>query len=111
MSTHYTTKKAMISQPMNGLSEEEILTVREKITKKLESMGYEVVNNYFEDFLNSTVKNPPVYFLGKSLQKMSECDAVYFGGDFNKARGCRIEHAVAMEYGLEIIYEEENKNE
>nr|UWD67620.1 MAG: Nucleoside 2-deoxyribosyltransferase like protein [Bacteriophage sp.] len=40
-------KKAMFSQPMNGLSDEEIIKTREKAMAFLESKGYEVVNTFF----------------------------------------------------------------
>ena len=48
----------------------------------------------------------PVRFLAKSLEKMSLCDAVYFCKGWEQARGCRIEHEVAVAYGLNVIYEE-----
>ena len=36
--------KAMISQPMNGKTEQEIVETREKAIKVLTKKGYEVVN-------------------------------------------------------------------
>jgi len=36
---------------------------------------------------------------------MSTCDAAYFCEDWEYARGCLIEHEIAEQYGLEIIYE------
>lgn len=42
-------KKAMLSQPMGGKTDEEIVATREKAVAYLESMGYEVVNTYFTD--------------------------------------------------------------
>lgn len=41
--------KAMISQPMNGKSDEEILAEKEKAVKILSDKGYEIVNTYFVD--------------------------------------------------------------
>lgn len=46
--------KAMISQPMNGLTDEQILAVKAKAVKSLEEKGYEVVNTFFEDFKGFT---------------------------------------------------------
>lgn len=37
---------------------------------------------------------------------MSYCHAVYFCKDWEKARGCRLEHEVALAYGLMVIYED-----
>ena len=42
-------KKAMISQVMNGMTDEQIITTRDKAIKILEEKGYEVVNTLFTD--------------------------------------------------------------
>lgn len=105
-------KKAMISQPMNGLTDEEIEKTHNKAIKHLERLGYKVVNTMFKDdwYSESAMKdrgvvNIPLCFLAKSIEKMSFCDAVYFCDGWEDARGCRIEHDAAEEYGLECIYE------
>jgi hypothetical protein len=106
-------KKAMLSQPMAGKSEEEIIATREKATKALEEKGYEVVNTLFTDVWYSKdqmalrgVVHIPLCFMAKSLENMSRCHAAYFCKGWENARGCKIEHAAAIAYGLEIIYEE-----
>ena len=105
--------KAMLSQPMNGKTEEEIVATREKAIKVLETQGYELVDTYFNDEWSRKenmeaegVIQIPVRFLAKALEKMSLCDAVYFCKGWEQARGCRIEHEVAVAYGLNVIYEE-----
>ena len=105
-------EKVMISQPMAGKTDEEIKTAREAATKILEKNGYEVVNTLFdgETFTQESLKEQgvvqsPLYFLAKSLEKMSECNAVYFCAGWDEARGCKIEHNAAVEYGLDVIYE------
>lgn len=106
-------KKAMLSQPMNGKTDEEIVATREKAIGVLEGKGYEIVNTLFTDEWHSRenmekrgVVQIPLCFLAKSLENMSLCHAVYFCKGWENARGCRIEHDVAKAYGLEIIYEE-----
>lgn len=37
---------------------------------------------------------------------MSKCNAAYFCTGWENARGCRIEHAAAKAYGLQILYED-----
>lgn len=110
-------KKAMISQPMNGLTDEEIEKTREKAIRHLERLGYKVLNTLFkDDWYNSSsmkergVMNIPVYYLARSLESMSFCDVVYFCDGWEEARGCRIEHDVAEEYGLDIIYAEDEED-
>lgn len=107
-------KKAMISQPMGGKTEDEIVETREKAISALEENGYEVVNTLFTDewYRHEEKKEPGIvqrslFFLAKSLEKMSLCHAAYFCKGWEQARGCRIEHEAAKAYGLDIIYEEE----
>lgn len=109
-------KKAMISQPMNGLTDEEIEKTRNKAIRHLERLGYKVVNTIFSDewYSDSAMKdrgveNIPLCFLAKSLEKMSHCDVAYFCDGWEDARGCRIEHDAAEEYGLDIIYAEDEE--
>ena len=42
-------KKAMLSQPMAGKTNEEIVATREKAIRVLEEKGYEIVNTLFTD--------------------------------------------------------------
>lgn len=105
--------KAMLSQPMAGKTDEEIIATREKAIKVLESKGYELVNTLFTDEWYNTenmekrgVVQIPLCFLAKSLENMSLCHVAYFCKGWENARGCRIEHEAAKAYGLEIIYEE-----
>ena len=98
----------MISQPMNNLSSEKIIEVREKAIHTLETFGYDVIDNFFTDdgFITEYTKHTPVAYLAKSLEVMSKCDAVYFIKGWETARGCKIEHEIAKAYGLAIIYED-----
>lgn len=106
-------KKAMLSQPMAGKTDEEIAATREKAIAALKARGYDVVNTLFTDEWYSKEKMEergvvqiPLCFLAKSLENMSLCHAAYFCNGWEKARGCKIEHDAAVAYGLEIIYEE-----
>lgn len=107
-------KKAMLSQPMAGKTDEEIVATREKAIKVLEEKGYEVVNTLFTDEWCSIdamkkrgVVQIPICYLAKSLENMSLCHAAYFCKGWENARGCKIEHDAAVAYGLDIIYEED----
>lgn len=106
-------KKVMLSQPMAGKTDEEIVATREKAIKFLKKKGYEVVNTLFTDewYSNESMKERGVVqiqlcFLAKSLENMSLCHAAYFCKGWENARGCKIEHEAAVAYGLDIIYEE-----
>ena len=106
-------KIAMISQPMAGKSKAEILAAKEKAVADLEKRGYTVINTYFTDGWyrkqnaeETSVIQRGLFFLARSLEKMSHCHAVYFCEGWDKARGCIIEHDAAKAYKLELIYAE-----
>lgn len=106
-------KRAMISQPMAGKTDEEIAEARDKAHAKLREMGYEFVNTLFTDEWYSDeameergVVQVPLCYLANSLENMSLCHAAYFCKGWENARGCRIEHDAAVAYGLEVLYED-----
>lgn len=105
-------KKAMLSQPMAGKTEEEIIETRNRAIAALKAKGFDIVNTLFTDewYSNEAMKKRgvvqiPLCFLGKSIENMSLCHAAYFCKGWENARGCKIEHDAAVAYGLEIIYE------
>ena len=96
-------KKAMLSQPMAGKTDEEIRKTREKAIAALKEKGYEIVNTFFTDEWYSKeqmeergVVQIPLCFLAKSLENMSLCHVAYFCKGWENARGCRIEHEAAV---------------
>jgi hypothetical protein len=102
----------MISQPMGGKTEQEIMETRERAINDLQQYRHTLVDTLFadewaknEESTGNDVKSP-LWFLAKSLEAMSQCNAVYFCKGWEKARGCKIEHDAAVEYGLHIYYEE-----
>ena len=106
--------KAMLSQPMAGKTDEEIVATREKAIAALTEKGSEIVNTLFTDEWYSREKMEergvvqiPLCFLAKSLENMSLCHAAYFCKGWENARGCKIEHDAAVAYGLKVIYEEQ----
>ena len=102
-------KKLFISQPMNGKTNDEILSVREKAIKSAErELGepVEVIDSFLKDVPHEA---RPLWFLGKSLELLSTADVVYFAKGWENARGCRIENQCAIEYGIELIIEDYSK--
>lgn len=95
--------KIMISQPMAGKKYDEIQKEREAAVHALEAMGHTVVDT----ILTAT---PPadghvaLFYLSCALNWMSQCDGVLFLHGWENARGCRIEHAAAVAYGLKVFY-------
>lgn len=96
-------KRIFISQPMNGKTDDEIKLERQKIVDAcVREYGndIEIIDSFFE---GSPHDVKPAWFLGKSIELLSTADAVYFADGWNNARGCRIEHQVAVDYGIKII--------
>ena len=102
-------KKVMISQPMAGRTNVDILSERYEARMTLKRLGFDTV---FFDFVScktrlmeNGITHPNLYLLGRALIAMSECDAVFFCHGWESARRCQIEYAAAEAYGLEVIYE------
>ena len=96
-------KKLFISQPMKGKTDEEILQEREKAIKSAKSYlgeDVEVIDSFFQDAPHDA---KPLWFLGKSLELLSSADVAYFADDWENARGCKIEHQCAIEYGIAVL--------
>ena len=101
-------KKLFISQPMNGKTDQEILETREKAIASVKEMigadeDVEVIDSFFQ---NAPVDASPLWYLGKSLELLSVADIAYFAKGWDKARGCKIEHICAIEYGIGAVIEE-----
>ena len=95
-------KKLFISQPMKDKTNEEIKAERERIIKEVtDKFGeVEVIDSFFE---NAPHDARPLWFLGKSLELLSTADVAYFAKDWEKYRGCKIEHTCAVEYGIDVM--------
>ena len=96
-------KKLFISQPMKGKTNEEIEAERAKAVEEAKAVlndDVEVIDSFFK---GAPVDARPLWFLGKSIELLSVADAAYFAKDWDKYRGCKIEHSCAVEYGIKVI--------
>ena len=98
--------KALISQPMKGLTEQEIRTNRANVAMRLEKLGYEILDSVFDFEDIEGVTNKPLFYLAKSLQMIAaDADVVYFMRGWMDARGCKMEHEACIAYGVKTMYE------
>ena len=97
-------KKLFISQPMRDKTDEEIKTERDNIIKKVTNVlgEVEVIDSFFESAPHDA---KPLWFLGKSLELLSNADCAYFAEGWKYYRGCKIEHECAVQYGINIVGE------
>ena len=95
--------KVFISQPMKDKTNQEIEQERKKIIEKVERYfrEIEVIDSFFKDAPHDA---KPLWFLGKSLELLSNADVIVLGKGWKRSRGCRIEHECAVQYGISVIY-------
>ena len=96
-------KKIMISQPMKRKTNEQIKEERKALVSELENEGYEVLDSVFDEAPKNV--DEAIWFLSKSIEYLAQADVVFFMKGWEYARGCKIEHEVAIEYGKKVIYE------
>lgn len=87
---------------MSGLSEMQILERRNKIIEYLASQfdEFEVINSV----LNVDEGRPPLWYLGKSVELLSEANLAVFDTDWFKSRGCRIEFECCRQYDIKMLF-------
>ena len=96
-------KKLFISQPMKDKTDEEILAERQRAIHEAEKLigePVEVIDSFFQ---SAPTGAKPLWFLGKSLELLAGADVAYFANGWQDARGCKIEHICAIEYGISRI--------
>lgn len=95
--------KIFISQPMKDKTNQEIEQERKEIIEKVERYfgEVEVIDSFFKDVPHDA---KPLWFLGKSLELLSNANVIVLGKGWKNSRGCRIEHECAVQYGIPIIY-------
>nr|DAY45731.1 MAG TPA: N-deoxyribosyltransferase [Crassvirales sp.] len=96
-------KKLFISQPMKGKTNEQIEKEREDAVNKAVALLGEEVEIIDSFFKNAPVSASPLWFLGKSLELLATADVAYFAEGWEEARGCKVEHLCATEYGIPVL--------
>lgn len=95
--------KIMISQPMRGKTNEQIREERTELVSGLQEEGNEVIDTVFENA--PADEDIAIYMLSQSIRYIGKVDGIVFMKGWEKARGCKIEHEVAVEYGKQVFYE------
>lgn len=98
--------KVFISQPMRDKTDEQIKEEMAKAVNRIKETyneDVEIIDSFFEKAPHNA---KPLWFLGKSLELLADADIAYFCKDWEKYRGCKIEHTCAEEYGIEVMESE-----
>ena len=96
--------KVFISQPMKGRTDKEILDERDAVIEYLKQKYSDIsIIDSFLDIEPPEVKTTAVFYLGKSIQLLSDADLCVVVGDVSDNNGCQIEMEVCKRYGIELI--------
>ena len=72
------------------------------VADKLQSLGHEVINPLCNG-LSET--DPWEEHIAKDIINLIDCEGIYMLQGWEDSQGARIEHAVAKEIGLKVMYE------
>ena len=96
-------KRLFISQPMRGKSDEEIIRERETAVRAVQEHLHDEVVLIDSFFQGAHAGASPLWYLGESLNLLATADVACFAPGWLNARGCRIEHTCAIEYGIQTM--------
>lgn len=91
-----------ISQPMNGKETEEIEWERDELVKELKKyLGEDI--KILDTIFHFAEDVPSLVYLGRSIEVLTQADLAVFMDGWGNARGCRIEHQAAKNYGIPTL--------
>lgn len=100
--------KVYISLPISGLDLEVQKLVAEQAAERIRAMGDEPVNPfdvpYPPNIDSLTEEQLWAYYMGRDIEQLLLCDAVYFCPDWQKSKGCCIEYLIAIFTKKEILF-------
>ena len=95
-------KKVYISIPISGKDITEVKLHLDIVKNGLVSNGYETVTP-FDVSPDSNASYAE--HMGRDIQALLECDAVYFCRGWQDSKGCQAEYEVAKIYGKQMVFE------
>jgi hypothetical protein len=99
--------KIYISLPITGHDIETVKARAATIKQFLSSEWNEVITPF--DVCPETDK-PYSYYLGRDIEALLECDAVFMADGWQSSKGCTLEYNAAMLYGKNVFTEIMLKN-
>lgn len=95
-------KTIFISQPMGGRSDDEINAERRRVIEiaRQQFGEVDVLETFFSNFGPAA---KPLDYLARSIEFLAKADVAIFAPGWQAARGCRIEHQCALEYGILVM--------
>lgn len=99
--------KIYISIPISGKNLMTQTGIALEIADKIKSLGHEPVNPF------DTPLAPPewaeqqkyAYYMGRDIEKLLLCDAVYFCEGWHESKGCLVESYIAETYRIKHYHD------
>ncbi len=96
-----------ISIPISGLDLATQQILAAQTAEKIRTLGHEPVNPF------ETPLAPPewserekyAYYMGRDIEKLLLCDAIYFCEGWQESRGCRVESYIAEAYHIKHCHD------
>ena len=95
-------KTIFISQPMGGRSDDEINAERRRVIEiaRQQFGEVDVLETFFSNFGPAA---KPLDYLARSIEFLAKAEVAIFAPGWQAARGCRIEHQCAVDYGILVM--------
>ena len=103
--------RLFISQPFTGKTEEEIFNQREEVVAAVKEIYKGATIEVIDQYHQECDVDRRLHHLAESIKLMDSADLIYFTSDWKSAPGCRIEYAIATEYGFNIAMDEPKRIE
>lgn len=101
--------KVFLSHRMHGLSDEEVMKIRNKalnnLRRKYRGVTIELIDNYHHEDVPDNAGR--LWHLGTSIRMMEEAELVYFCSNWRRSYGCQIEYEICQLYDLNVDFEED----
>lgn len=99
--------KIYISLPISGKNVMTQTGIALSVAEQIRDLGHEPANPF------ETPLAPPewserqkyAYYMGRDIEKLLLCDAVYFCEGWQESRGCRVESYIAETNGLKLYHD------
>ncbi len=99
--------KVFLSYGMHNVSDKMQEIIRDGLSSEAsEILAQKGITNFItvsNDKCKGVKSDGRLYYLGHAIQLMDKCDYIIFAEDWQKHKGCCIEHQVATLYGIEIL--------
>ena len=98
-------KSIYVSLPISGYDLDGRKAEAERIKSKLNFCGLSIIEVITPFDVCPEPDKPYSYYMGKDIEALLECDAIYLCERWQNSKGCMAEFEVARIYGKEIIFE------